>query len=55
MDVAEETRHAVARMVLDLPMDFSKPASKRRFTAYANNLLGISAPRARHSKAQPSI
>jgi len=53
MDVAEETRHAIARMVLDLPMDYSTPASKQRFTAYANHLLGISTPRAKRSKAQP--
>ena len=52
MDVAEETRQAVARMVLDLPMDYSTPASKRRFTAYANHLLGISTPRAKRSKAK---
>lgn len=52
MDVAEETRQAVARMVLDLPMDYSTPASKRRFTAYANHPLGISTPRAKRSKAK---
>jgi hypothetical protein len=52
MDVAEETRQAVARIILELPMDYSTPASKRRFTAYANHLLGISTPRATRSKAK---